>query len=270
MVTSSSSEAAGAPHPDRQAELWALMEHQPQGDAVEVIRQLLAHGANPAWVDLQDGSSPMHRAARGNMDGWVIAWKAHGLDLHAPSNSGWTQAMDAVGSGSSDYLRRLLEVGLNPNDPRDRVQAVGTGLLAQAAFAKSATMVSTLLEFGADVDHRGSDQKQALHDSAECVQCLQLLIAAGANVNSPEKYGDRLVHRVVEEKITDTFVFLLDRPDVDWLSENQVGMVPRTMALQCDVLGDLMRSHMSFKAAHEAINGMRSKVTHRSAARGHP
>ena len=64
--------------------------------------------------------------------------------------------------------------------------------LCEAVKAGSVQCIDLLLKAGADVNFRGIDDKTALFEASKynSVQCMDLLLKAGAGVNTSDKCGE--------------------------------------------------------------------------------
>ena len=112
------------------------------------------------------------------------------LDLLLRESPGSIEARNrfigAVGSGRLYWVRRALELGVDPNVP----SAYG---IPPLHAARSAEVMSVLVEAGASVDARNANGFSALHYAVRAVEGDEVvfaLIKCGADVNSKTGYGN--------------------------------------------------------------------------------
>ena len=81
---------------------------------IEIMRQHLADGANPDWVDSsrRDGFTAMIKAAWANRADMVQLLLEHGADVDKASTYGCTPLLYAVGARHVEVVRVLARSGL--------------------------------------------------------------------------------------------------------------------------------------------------------------
>jgi ankyrin repeat protein len=151
---------------------------------VDVMRLLLAHGADPA-------TSPQVKAEL-----LRIAYNEHpairqllsdaGLQLDALARSG-TPSLANYPMSNADAVRALLELGASPN-PRGRFP-----VLALAAFQGQLNTARVLLEHGADPNAKGQQDATPLMMAAAAPRpdpdLVRLLLDHGADISAHDRVG---------------------------------------------------------------------------------
>ncbi|CAE7251536.1 unnamed protein product, partial [Symbiodinium microadriaticum] len=135
-----------------------------------------------AFSDDAQQMSDLYRAAT---YGWVVEAEAllqlpMDPDGDAASYDGTTPLMHAANTSQVDVVRLFIEAGAQLNYCSTRT---GRTVLMQAAWLGYSEVVEVFLEAGARMDICDSDDRTALHISAEAAHAsiVQLLLAAGAD-----------------------------------------------------------------------------------------
>jgi len=153
------------------SDYFTPLHHAAAQRNVEMVKLLLAHGADVNVVQRKTGVTPLHEVLRAGYD------EAAHLSL----------------------VQMLLDAGAGPNLPRNMVDFNGRGkneklrTVLQLAIARGARQtVSLLLEHGADIDRRDTKQQTALtlavrkiiREKAEDWSLLDWLLELGADLNA--------------------------------------------------------------------------------------
>ena len=155
---------------------------------------------------------------------WLLARRA---DVSATDSSGWTALHHAAYRGHAEVVRLLLShvPPTLPRSPRairtqippasglSGINALAHGLwtpLAWAAHEGFAETVAVLLAAGADVHLPNRDLLYPLHHAvrSKSLQCVQLLVDAGADVNATA-HGVSVLHYAARADVADILTALI-------------------------------------------------------------
>ncbi|KAM9328290.1 ankyrin repeat and SOCS box protein 15b [Pholidichthys leucotaenia] len=171
---------------------WTAAHEAAKVGCPAVLMLLLRHGAKVTARD-GHGVTPLGIAAdHGNTEALDILIQ-HGGDVNAQASNGDTVLYDASGSGNLDCIKLLLEHGANPNVASYACQLP----IHRAAYEGHILALRTLIPITTKRAIRLSGSSP-VHSAADggAVQCLQLLIEKGFDVNAlldthiSENYGD--------------------------------------------------------------------------------
>jgi ankyrin repeat protein len=186
---------AGAPLNDLSD--WELMNLCTQPNSVAVLKRLVARNVDVGSLRESGRRTLCHRVARTECD--------------------------------EQFLRALVSiVGVDVN----AVDFCGATPLHYAAMECNLWSVHTLVEFGADIDHRDDDGRTSLHRVHECDRdgpCMELLLALGANASLVTRRGQSATHGAAQRRRPFALCALLaaegdlDQPD-------RMGDTPRELA----------------------------------------
>lgn len=201
---------------------WAVAN----GDA-ELVARLVAAGADPNVANVY-GATPMAEAAVSAGTEIIEALLEAGADPDAESEDGQTSLMLVARTANVGAARLLLEHGANVN-ARERL--FGQTALMWAASQRRPQMVALLLEHGAEVDARSRIHDWERQVSGEpraqyrpsggltpmlfavregCLDCVRLLLDAGADIDLPDPDGITPLIMAVANMRFDIAAFLLD------------------------------------------------------------
>ncbi len=178
---------AGAP-PDAAAQS-ALADAVQHGDNA-AVRSLLAGNADVNATQ-GDGATALHWAAYRNDAETVTALIRAGADVRAANDHGVTPLALAARNGNAGIIAQLLTAGVDPNDPRQAVNAGETPLML-AARSGQVDAVEVLADAGADIDARESwnGQSALMWAGAEGhVPVVETLIGLGAEIRARSSSG---------------------------------------------------------------------------------
>ena len=168
--------------PGAAAQEAALADAVQRGDAA-AVRTLLARDAN---VDERqgDGATALHWAAYLNDVDTTTALIRAGADVHAANDFGVTPLVLAARNGHAEIITQLLAAGVDPNDPRQTVNAGETPLML-AARTGQVDAVEVLANAGADIDAQETwnGQSALMWAAAEGhVPVVESLLGLGADI----------------------------------------------------------------------------------------
>jgi ankyrin repeat protein len=180
---------------------WAVRQ-----DDLELTDRLLDTGADVAVAN-RYGITPIHLAAVNGNTAMLERLLDAGADVNTVGKDGETVLMTAARGGHVDAVRLLIDRGATV-DAREAWH--GQTALMWAAAQGHPAMLSVLLEHGADVNARSSVEKWERQMTAEprdkwlppggltpllfaaregCVDCIPVLVEAGADVNAATPDG---------------------------------------------------------------------------------
>ena len=199
-------------------------------DDLAAADALIRAGANVnAANDL--GVTPLWLAARTAASRWCARLLAAGANPNAPLLAGETPVMVAARAGKAAVVEQLVAKGANVNARGARKQTA----LMWAVSQKHPEVVKVLLAHGADVSLRSEKWSQvmavpphgylpynrdipaggetALMFAARVgdLDSMQLLVAAGANVNDADAWGVSAVALAAHSGFDDVVRFLLEK-----------------------------------------------------------
>ena len=156
----------------------------------EVVRTMLASGADPNWRYSLDDTTALERAMLSEYEEIIHMILEAGADINAPAASvehGRTALQQAASVGKMHIVRLLLQKGADVNAPASLKD--GRTALQQAASRGETHIVRLLLQKGADVNAPASlkDGRTALQQAASRgeTHIVRLLLQKGADVNAP-------------------------------------------------------------------------------------
>lgn len=132
---------------------WAAMH-----DDLEMVRMLLAAGANVRATTREESLTPLFFACQNGDSAMVEALLKAGADARAVNANGTTVLMTAASAGSADTLQVLVEHGADVNA---RESAHGQTALMFAAALDRAGAVKFLLALGAQANVTSKSEKVA-------------------------------------------------------------------------------------------------------------
>ena len=174
----------------RAAAQEALLADAVQRGETPTVRSLLAQDADVNATQ-GDGATALHWAAYRNDPETTAALIRAGADVQAANDFGVTPLALAARNGNADIIGPLLAAGVDPNDPRQAVNAGETPLML-AARAGQVDAVQVLADAGADVNARETwnGQTALMWAGAEAhVPVVETLIALGADIRARSNSG---------------------------------------------------------------------------------
>ncbi|WP_236145064.1 ankyrin repeat domain-containing protein [Nostoc sp. CMAA1605] len=135
-------------------------------------------------------SAFVYAATCGNLQA-VAEAIANGIDINAINYYGYNALHRACWQGQTLMVEVLLKAGANPNISTEDNQGYSPLMLALDNPPFKVEIFRILLDAGADVNCRSSDNITVLMMAVDChnLEAVQLLIAAGSDVNQ-KGYGE--------------------------------------------------------------------------------
>ena len=171
-----------------------------------VVERLIRAGAKAAAENVF-GVTPMSEAALIGSEPVIRELLAAGVDPDSPNPEGETALMLVVRTGQIDAAELLIDAGADVNA---KERWAGQTALMWAGAQLQPEMVKLLLANGAEVDARSTVRQWTRKVSSEprpkelaqggltplmfaartgCIECAELLLDAGADINLPDPYG---------------------------------------------------------------------------------
>lgn len=119
-----------------------------------------------------------------------------GCDIHHRSNSGKTALWKAAAGGHRELVHLLYALGVDVNVHN---QVGETVLFECCRKIRLVSLVSDLVQFGADKDARDVEKNSALHLAAFCgnTPAGEILLSAAAEMDCVNEYGNTPLHNAV-------------------------------------------------------------------------
>jgi ankyrin repeat protein len=177
-----------------------------RNDDAQLVDRLIRVGANVKAAN-RYGITPLYLACVNGNAAIIERLLKAGADANAVSNEGETALMTASRTGSVNAVKVLLAHGADVNA---KESWHGETALMWAVAQKHAAVAKELLAKGADVNARSMANKWERQNSAEprekwlplgslsalefaarqgCVDCVPVLVQAGADINAPDQDG---------------------------------------------------------------------------------
>lgn len=175
-----------AVHVERQeAELALKVNNAAYNGDFYQLKNLIRAGADPKKTDY-DGRSPLHLAASKGYEDIALFLIQEGVDINASDNFGNTPLMEAINRGHDAVASLLSGEGASLN-----IKDAGT-CLCTAVVRGDSDFIRRLLANGVDPDSKDYDQRTPLHVAAcqGLYLMAKLLVEAGASVILRDRWGD--------------------------------------------------------------------------------
>ena len=167
----------------------------------DIVRRLLALGANPTASDCLDSTALMVAAYQGHVGVIDALAECGGLgDVDAEDEDQETAAWTAAAEGHTDVLRRLLELGADPR-PHSMLKM---SLLAIAASGGHVDVIDLLVERGVhgDLEAKAWDGSTAIWNAASNghPDAVLRLLALGADPRARNDGGLSVLMKAVQAR----------------------------------------------------------------------
>jgi ankyrin repeat protein len=153
----------------------------------DLVRALLAAGANVISVNARGGTALMYAVTRGDPK-TVAVLLSHGAKINTRAENGWTAVTLAAAKGYEAIVKQLLEAGADVN----AADIYGWTPLMRAVDGDRAGVVRVLLDDESVRVNASDDQGEtALHHAAArgSFEIAQLLIGRRADVHARDSAG---------------------------------------------------------------------------------
>ncbi|GKV00222.1 hypothetical protein SLEP1_g12955 [Rubroshorea leprosula] len=149
------------------------------------LKALIGAGADPNKTDY-DGRSPLHLAASRGFEDIALFLIKKGVDINVKDKFGNTPLLEAIKNGQDHIASLLVEEGASLN-----IENAGSFLCAAVARGDS-DFLKRVLSNGIDPNSRDYDHRTPLHVAASEGLCLMAkpLIEAGASVLTKDRWGN--------------------------------------------------------------------------------
>lgn len=202
---------------------WAVYKKD-----LDLVQQLLKKGAKPNHRN-EYGATPMTTAAEHGDFAIMKALVAAGGDIESPNAEGQTLLMTVARTGNVDTAKMLIDKGAKVNSKENWG---GQTALMWAASQQQPAMIRLLLKHGAEVDARSKDHDWPRWVTSEprvkplddggytallyaaregCSDCVAALVDGGANINTPDLWGQTPLLMATLNLHYDTAQLLIDR-----------------------------------------------------------
>ncbi|KAI8960598.1 ankyrin repeat-containing domain protein [Daldinia sp. FL1419] len=215
---------------DNAAVVQELLTHKPKLDIIEeetgttllgfaikdppVVKLLLEAGADPDFTSTS-GLSLINYATALGMSEVVKILIDQKANINHRDKHGWSPICNAVGYiRDASLVRILADAGANLRDT-----VGGWSLIHFTLTDKSTDILKILLEFGKSIDlnqRNGSNETPLLAAGNDAnIECLKLLVKAGANINAQNNDGDAPLSIAIWRGMPEYFNLLLSQDDID-------------------------------------------------------
>jgi ankyrin repeat protein len=223
---------------------------------LEIAKILLQAGAK-ANAESRNGVTPLSLAAASGNAPLAKALLDHGADAKHSAASGETVLMTAARTGNPEIVEALLEHGADPNA---RGPAFGETALMLAAAENRSAAARVLIAHGAQVNARSTELKYSKdrfglegvltilpHGSwtplmyaarQGSTQSVELLAAAGADVNLADPDGTTALHLAILNGHYETAALLVEK-GADPNQTDSAGMGALYAAVDMNTLGEV-------------------------------
>ncbi|KAI1052302.1 hypothetical protein LB507_007580 [Fusarium sp. FIESC RH6] len=215
------------------------LRHAVHTGNLALIESLIQSGTEVNSKD-ENGQTPLHYAAERGLIDCIKVLVDHGADLRITDDSGFSPTLWAVISGQEHAAQHLLfesTYSLVTNTDMDSaltwaarmgrtaiartiIARVGLVLgthLQEAAASGHISIVTMLLDYGYDPNHRDRDGWSAIHYAAEegHLEIIRLLLKFGAELNAVSSYGTSPLHCAANGGHLSIVNMILQTGDID-------------------------------------------------------
>lgn len=186
--------------------------------SIDVCRTLLEAGADPNLLG-RYGSSAYHSAISSDSLDRIRLFEHFGADINHADAHGWLPIHRAALSGSYFALERLLGKGVDPNHGglSRNVNPLGLAVVCGPSFSGALECVKLLLAAGANPNQRESNGETPMHAAARrgWKYALELMIDAGGKLDEDPLVEGGLLHESCRADDASATMFLLGKYGLD-------------------------------------------------------
>ncbi|HET9642096.1 MAG TPA: ankyrin repeat domain-containing protein, partial [Burkholderiaceae bacterium] len=190
-----------------------------ENGSTDAVRKLLQLGASPSHRN-EPGLSLFHRAALDGAAELIDLMGKYVKDVDELNDDGDTALALAVEVGSTDAVRKLLELGASPSHRDDEL---GFTLFHGVALDGNLELIDLMGQYIEDVDELTDDGKTALDLAVKMghPDAARRLLNLGASLDRKDKHGRSLFHRAALKGDAD-LIHLLGKyvEDIDVLTDD--------------------------------------------------
>jgi len=173
---------------------------------VEIVKILLESGADPnPYSKHKDWETPLHYAAEAGAVEAIQALVDSGIDVDTRKDQGLSALLNTLKTGRPDFTTKvvtvLLDNGADPNLTDER----GNSALHFAAAKGMTEVIPNLIENKANIDLQNGIGDTPLHRAAKSnkVEAVSLLIQYGADLNKENNKGETALDVATRDDIVD-------------------------------------------------------------------
>lgn len=207
---------------------WKKFQGLPQQFAMEQYCKVVYHFANGGASSFQEGDADENADVVYHQDDDETELDEDGCPIHQDQSEVDYSGMMGIRQStlSSSVPNKQLQPSSSSSSPEVR--------LRNAALSSDKVVLEDAIKNGADINDPDETGQTALHFAADkgCIDCLNLLLNTGANVNAIDQDGIGVLQTAVIAGIDLEGVRVLMEAGADPYMEDNDGDSPRSIALE--------------------------------------